>query len=289
MEFIYASDDANAQAVVVSAHSLLRSTPGAEVTVLALDWSKSSKRFMEGFEDSSRVRRRDVTVEDLPPGAGHISSATFLRLCIPDLLPDLDRCVYLDADTLIRDDLIPLSGIKGGNWSTAGVLSSATPRHGCSPGIVSAGGNQQFLEPYINAGVLLIDIQRWRTQGIGEQALNWFRQNPQAFVDQDALNTVIVGDVLLLPQKYNATIHMMRPSSPVLGFVEFEEVAEARRDSAVVHYTGPVKPWHSNATMPFLAEWRSVAAERGWTKFRHSDTLRRRLERSVIRLIDSQA
>ncbi len=295
MNIVYASDDANARAVAVSLRSLLTCSPSASVTVLASGWGPDAKTFLRKSDIAGRVERLDVDGAGLPPGKDHISSATFLRLLIPRLLEDLPTCLYLDADTLVRHDLAGVFDRLGRGTAVAGVRDPVTPRIGCSTGIVTANDPLAEHDPinlhgdYINAGVLLMDLGRWRQEEIADRALEWMWRNPQAWVDQDAINAVVNGRVGLLPNRFNATIHMMRPTSAVLAFADVAEVEEARSDPAIVHFTGAVKPWHSNASMPFLEEWRAVANELDWTKFGHSFTVRRRVERWLIELIDSQA
>ena len=42
---------------------------------------------------------------DFPISINHISVGTYSRLLIPQLFPNLDKCIYLDGDTLILQDL----------------------------------------------------------------------------------------------------------------------------------------------------------------------------------------
>ncbi len=290
MHVVYASDEANARAVGVSAHSLVRHNPSVRITVLADRWSLASKEFVSRVSGTGAVELKDIYPEDLPPGQAHISSATFIRLLIPEILRESSTCLYIDADTMIRKNISEISKSLLRGQSTAGVRDSVVPKVGCSTGIFAE--HRRDVNPhadYINAGVLLMDLERWRLEKIGRRALDWIRLNPGAWGDNDAICATLNGNVALLHHRFNATQHMMRRTSQVYGFEDSVEVDEARRDPAVVHYTGAVKPWHSNASMPFLEEWRAVAAELGWTRFRHSFTVRRRIERRLIRWIDSQA
>ena len=151
------------------------------------------------------------------------------------------------------------------------------------------GSGANLRTPYINSGVLLMNLEVWRQNRIGQEILSWKEKHPESWGDNDALHGVLAGQLYLLPARWNATAHMMRPMSPVFGFIEEREVQLARKDPSVVHFTGAVKPWHSNASMPFLEEWRAVAADLGWTRFSHCFTVRRRVEQRLLRWIDSQA
>lgn len=286
MDFIYASDDANAKAVAVSATSLVNSNPSARVVVVADRWSSHNKEMLlRSLGSDGNLLLRETKVQDLPSGKDHISSATFLRLLIPDLFPEISECVYLDADTLVRNNLDGLKSYISREHFAGGVRASETPTLGSA----ISSWRQDGLNPhanYINAGVLWMNLDKWRREDLGPKCLQWFARNPASWVDNDAICATLGEQISLLPLRYNATIHMMRPASKVYGFEPTSEVDKARSDPAIVHFTGAIKPWHRNATMPYLSEWRVVAERVGWKNFQHSFTLRRRLAKTIISLVD---
>lgn len=267
--------------------------PDARVDILAEGWHRSDIEFARSAAGAAQLSIHEATSEGFPPGEAHISRAMYLRLLIPEILRDARWALYLDADTLVRhpiSHLPELSGFARSGLPIAGVQDSEVPYLGCAPGIRSwREDGTDPRAPYINTGVLLMDLDLWRAEGIGRAALEWKRRHPEAWTDNDAINAVLAGRILRVPRRWNATTHMMRTTSGVFGFDEAHEVEVARADPSVVHFTGAVKPWHSNAALPFLGEWRTVAASLGWTRFRHSFTVRRRAELSLIRLIDSSS
>ncbi len=167
-------------------------------------------------------------------------------------------------DRAVRTDSAESGGFFDSGFSTAGVLDSEVPFVSCAPGLKSMRRSGADLRaPYINSGVLLMNLKAWRRDRIGQAILSWKERHPESWGDNDALHGVLAGQLYLLPTRWNATVHMMRSASPVFGFVEEKEVHLARKNPGVVHFTGAVKPWHSNASMPFLDEWCAVAAELG--------------------------
>lgn len=286
MDFVYVSDDANARAVAVSARSLVRHNPTAVVHVLAQGWSNLNKKRLKDAIESSSAAIIEVSADGLPPGQDHISSAMYLKLLIPDLLATVTRCVYMDADTLVRASIDELFESLSTDATTAGVPDSEIPRIGFAPGIRN--WREEGINPqagYINSGVLVLDLERWRRDDLARRMLAWRKRNPESWGDNDAICAVLNGDFALLAPRFNATVHMMRPASSVYGHMDAVTVDEARADPAIVHFTGAIKPWHRNARLPFLEEWRSVAAEVRWTTFEHSFTLRRRFERRLASLL----
>jgi lipopolysaccharide biosynthesis glycosyltransferase len=291
--FVFAGDQRVARPISVAVRSLVNVESDARIIVLADDWTPKDEECLDAAVPSDQVRIVQVSASGLPPGVGHISAAMYLRLLIPDVLKSERQAIYLDSDTLVRypiSQLIRDSGFEQSGLSTAGVQDSEVPFIGCAPGLAAL--RREGVDgrlPYINTGVLLMNLDLWRRDRIGPRIIEWKLEHPEAWTDNDALHGVLAGRLHLLPRHWNATVHMMRPSSAVYGFFEAEEIDRARKDPSIVHFTGAVKPWHSNASMPFLDEWRAVAAEVGWVKFPHSFTVRRRLERWLIQRVDSQA
>ena len=93
---------------------------------------------------------------------GWISRAAYLRLMIPELIPeDCSRVVYLDSDTLVKQDLTQL-------WlqELEGNVVLAVQDYG-APYVSDRWGIAKYEElglsssaPYFNSGVILIDLER---------------------------------------------------------------------------------------------------------------------------------
>jgi lipopolysaccharide biosynthesis glycosyltransferase len=83
-----------------------------------------------------------------------ISAAAYYRLLIPDLLKDLERCIYLDCDLIALGDLAELWDTINPNTSVAAVCDCYI--HGT--------GSKKFevIECYFNSGVLLMNLRLWR-------------------------------------------------------------------------------------------------------------------------------
>ena len=136
----------------------------------------------------------------------HISRVTCGRLLLPEVLEaSLTRVLYLDADVLVTGSLQPL-------WRTR--LQGAVL--GAVVDAIDAGLQQSAAEVrdvprvqrYFNAGVLLIDLQRWRDEGISAQALAYLQAHPDTpFTDQDALNVACDGRWLALDARWNFLQH----------------------------------------------------------------------------------
>lgn len=214
----------------------------------------------------------DFEILDVPTGtsvpespAGHVSEATYLRLLAPELVPgDVTRVVYFDSDVLAVDALEPLWSVDLAGRAVGAVRDFEVPLVSSAGGI--ADWRQRGLDPaapYVNAGVLVIDVARWRELRLGERVLDDQRRHRTVAGDQGSLNAVAQGEITLLDPRWNA-------QGSLLYLDLFEESPhkeallrrryELLHRPAIVHFAGPHKPWHASCRHPGTVEWRRQAA-----------------------------
>jgi lipopolysaccharide biosynthesis glycosyltransferase len=278
---VYAADEGNAVGAVVSAASFHRSNPTVQIVVLTDGWSLISLERLRAVVPQDRLKVIDLTgrSRSLPAGHAHISSAAFLRLLIPDLIVEDVIALYLDADTLVRHDLTQdlVRFAESGDTSTGGVRDFGIPRLASAGGVSGwRSGGLDPQAPHINSGVMMMRLARWRAEGIGARALTWALENG-SMGDQPGIKAVLDGDVVLLRPALNATTHMLRDPATAYADHPASGIDEAVSDPAIVHFTGFVKPWHTDCTSPFVEEWRIVAADCGQIRMRSAFTARTRV------------
>ena len=178
------------------------------------------------------------------------------RLFIPDLLEDESRCLYLDCDTVICHPLTELYDTYMGSASIAGVTDRLCLKEdqvrrmekewGVAPGY------------YINAGVILMNLERMRDSGNVRHALELAYKTPFQYVDQDVLNQIYQGEVMLLPKQYNLcpkdNLQDMKAFRMLLPEYAGLFSDEALTDPVIVHYIGNNKPW-SCSDLPLVQYW----------------------------------
>jgi len=169
----------------------------------------------------------------------HVSRATYGRLFLPELLDNsIKRCLYLDSDLVVLDDILKLAEFMLQNKYIAAVDDFYLERKAALS-----------IPPsfrYFNAGVILLDLVYWRHENISRQVLNYANQYPEnlKYWDQDAMNAILYDKRLPLPLRWNQQIHYDDyPCGLAQGGSE-AEIWEAFSNPAVVHFVGPEKPWH---------------------------------------------
>ena len=179
------------------------------------------------------------------------TEAASLRLILPELLPELDRVLYLDCDIIVRQDLARLweETELGDNYLAAiyeAPIEQQAERFralGCDP------------NRYFNSGFLLMNLAQMRAENVSKRLLDACRVPYLEFPDQDALNQVCQGRVLPLSPLYNSirTFFILQYKSDFVRQYGKELWDRVQRE-ATIHYTGG-KPWNL-FTVQFGAWWR---------------------------------
>jgi lipopolysaccharide biosynthesis glycosyltransferase len=181
----------------------------------------------------------------LPEGT-HITIATYFRLFFATLIPkNIDRLIYIDIDTVVVGELFTLSQLDTGAHPIAAVSDDWMSLRE-ELGIYQKG-------EYFNAGILLINLPRWKEMKLTERTLEAVRTNPKEFfkfADQDALNMVLQGDWYKLPPAYNLTgVHC--PNTTDRKILE-----DFLHDKKIIHFSG-TKPWNilTECTHVYRYKW----------------------------------
>ncbi len=205
-------------------------------------------------------RFRDIALFD------HVTPAALLRLDLGELLPDLDRVLYLDADILALADIRPLLATDLG-----GAAAGAVQDFGLHAALAEEAitGQPDFILhvrdalgwdtgnfTYVNSGVLLLDLAALRREGFGEQAGRLVMENPHRFRwrDQDALNLLLRGRIALLDPRWNSMVWFLE-REPRRHFADRTATALQRGDPWLLHFSGPSKPWECLVDIPDYRLW----------------------------------
>lgn len=165
------------------------------------------------------------------PENKRLSNIVYARLMIDRLVgPEVARVLYLDCDMLVRDNIEKLYDLDMADFPIAAVRDSI--------GAFITGGRDlrnnrdifDIANPYFNAGMVLIDVAKWREADIIGRMEQALKDGVMAriYYDQDFLNLVFQRNWLALPWRWN-TIDARH--------------AHEGLDPAILHYTGENKPW----------------------------------------------
>lgn len=187
----------------------------------------------------------------------HITKPTYYRLIIPKLFPDIDKCIYLDGDTICTSDIIELYEenienyyLGGCKWET---LNLCQEQLGC----IAQRLNVSSADEYINAGILLLNLIKLREI----QALLLLEcKNEYDLQDQDIINKCCYGKIKILHMKYNVCSYAYNMKKKNQLFMNDNEVVdEALSNPCVIHLVSEyAKPWRNDKCI-FYDEWWNIA------------------------------
>ena len=197
-------------------------------------------------------------------GAALGGRISWARVLLPEMLPDLERVIYLDADVLAVDSLHPL-------WDEdldGGVLGAV--RNVIEPGMRAHVAALGISDPrcYFNAGVLLVDLGALRAERSWERICDFVRNagRPLTWYDQDALNVVFSGRWKALAPRWNAQNSFWFWNELATEVLGPAALSEAVRDPAIIHFEGPAigKPWHYLNPHPYRERYLAALADTPW-------------------------
>lgn len=153
----------------------------------------------------------------------------YYRLFIPAMFPQYSKGIYIDSDVVVTGDLSELFDIElGDNYIGACADKSVVDVPVLANYMENAVGVDRH--SYINSGVLLMDLDRLRQldlQGHFLRLLDTYHFDCIA-PDQDYINAICSGRILLLPEAWD--------TMPTPGKPELEELR-------LIHYNLFSKPW----------------------------------------------
>ncbi len=195
----------------------------------------------------------------LMPDITHYTVDTFSRLFIPDILPNVEKIIYLDGDVIVCDNLKKMYDIDLTNLAVGAVpelMMKVLLRHnhkilldGKLLYTVNKFFNKNKLNPdtYFNAGVLLLNLDYIRKNKIQHQ---WFKMlnKYHPFVDQDILNISFKDKIKIIDTRWNIWAGFMEEQKEIrfrknLSVKVYRDWQNAINKPGVIHYPGPRKPY----------------------------------------------
>ncbi|MEL6914380.1 MAG: DUF4422 domain-containing protein [Pseudomonadota bacterium] len=185
------------------------------------------------------------------------SNATYNRFLLFDLLPGLDRLLYLDVDMIFRGDVAEIFDTEMGEAPLAAVTDYIMTRVLTGPTATidsdvpdlydyysrRLGLTDDQIAGYFNAGLLLFNFAAMDVAATGRALVAKTRNGRYLFRDQDILNQHFAGRVLHLPGRMNV-FNTVRAGYDRVPQENHAAAMDAKADPLLIHYAaGDYKPW----------------------------------------------
>lgn len=173
-----------------------------------------------------------------------ITKAAYYRLLAAILIPEYDKVIYADVDTLFRMDLSGLYDIElqddymGAVYAQSINTSAQGQKYLQSIGLTPGG--------YFCSGLLLMDLRKIRMDNLTERFVK-LANNNYKYQDQDIINIVCKNRILSLPYIYHMAIPAFEAVSKQLDILHTKYYHLPYEVNPLVysniHYNG-AKPWN---------------------------------------------
>ena len=181
------------------------------------------------------------------------STPTFYRLIIPEVLEKEDKCLYLDADIVVMEDLWELYNADSSDYMVAGVYALAYQKVLNSEEYCKS-AELPGIDNYINAGVLLMNLKALREKEFSRKAMELIPKDYPS-QDQDIVNKLCYRHIKILPFKYNCmTKYYHWNEYDYEDLYKRDEILESWARPVIIHYADRKKPW-KDFSSPLAQKW----------------------------------
>lgn len=259
---ILSADDNYAGQMYVTIASILKSAKNSTYDfylTVPNDFRKENKEKIKRLERNGKVKINFVIMKDdfkdVKKTIQRISTPTYYRLLAERFIPEkYEKCIYIDVDTVICEDLEELYNIELEKNIVAGVREAPIAK---SQEIRAKELGLPNCINYVNAGVLLFNLKIIREENLTAKFIEISKRELRN-QDQDVINIVCFNRIKTLHCKFNASPRNLFDSRSKIVYTQ-QEIDEAIRKPVIVHYADRYKPWNSNVKLG--EKWWQIASK----------------------------
>jgi len=211
-----------------------------EKDVISIESNIDEKKFTLNI-----IKVTENEINKLPQYQKRYPAEIYFRIFATKYLPkELDRILYLDADTIVINKLNELyeMDFEGNYYIAATHIKKILHKF-----------NEIRLdikkdEPYINSGVLLINLQELRKIDVENDVIQYIKENAKKLIlpDQDIITALYGSKIKLVDSlKYNLgdrDLNIYNINNPKKQ-IKLKWVC---KNTVIIHYYGKNKPWNDN-------------------------------------------
>lgn len=215
-------------------NSIIQNNQNLPITFCLFFWWNESdlnkshiKDFVEKSWKKIKYRILDESVASNLKSCSYLWKATYYRLYIPKMLlkENIDKTLYIDCDIICNGNIGKLFNIELDDKYFAVCF-------------------ENWDYESFNAGVMLIDCEKWEKDCLSEKLIKFIEDNPDKITvwDQSALNLVIKPEhYLLLPPRYNLTVQYWYYNNYKY---KKNQIKTEVKNAVFYHFNWKQKPWN---------------------------------------------
>lgn len=245
-------------------------------------------RLGQKYENEITLKTVDETMlRGFPTDEEWVTLPTYYRLLAARLLPeDVHKIIYFDCDIAVVGDILPLWQMDLTGKAIAGARGYGVWEK--DPSCERLGID--FFVGYFNAGVLLINLDYWRANGVTDALLEYIITNykdKSKFLlrDQDTLNVVLQNKKIYFPDRFNFRVYVFTEEYwESYSLNQRKNYLEECKLASVIHYISGGKPWeYRSYGGPFYSDWEKYRRKSLWRDCRDTKPLRKHIKHIIKR------
>lgn len=206
---------------------------------------------------------------------------------------EVHRIIFIDSDTLVVGSLEDLWKLDLESYIGAGVCEAMGNIHKRVIGLSKK-------DNYYNAGMLLIDLDKWKNKDIDLKASEYVHRYRRKleYTDESVLNGILSRDLKRISPQYNLTSLSIYFTPDELktyrkSYINYseKELQEALSEAKIIHFTATfldVRPWVVGCKHPYAQKWLEYKEKSFWSDepmMKDSRSKIKRLVRSIALII----
>jgi lipopolysaccharide biosynthesis glycosyltransferase len=217
---------------------------------------KTIQKFKKSFYNIKHCKTKFVKISESVfknlKVDGHASRAIYYRLIAPQIINE-KYLLYIDCDIICTTDINNL-------WSfplDGKIIAAKQDPYGLHYKNIA---HNLGVEKYFNSGVMKIDTKKWNTANITDKTIDFIKNNPDKIVfwDQDGLNYILQKKWKNLPAELNF-------GSFTVDYYKLKKISPVNK---ILHFNGPLKPWHFWCNHPYKNEYYIYVEFTEWKSFK---------------------
>lgn len=254
----YAPDNNVLPLTLVSMASVLQNAKKTDEIEFVILYSSLDEKYLPMFDNLQTIKpyklnaiKIDESIFDGFPCPNWVTVEAWFRCLLADLLPSIDKVLYLDCDTIVRSSLSDMFKVDLED-NLVGVIEDVS-RSKTNASRIALEDNF-----YFNSGVMLINTKAWRKVDFFNHLKNIVMTDGKIGNDQDALNKACDNKKCRLSPKYDYMHVWWRKNQHEYDEKYAKEFEKAENNPIIVHFTG-VKPNNPACKNKFCNEYAEYA------------------------------
>ena len=280
-----AADDNYAMPLAVTIKSILENSK-QKINLFLIDGGISNQKKNKILKSINPEQAKVIWLKQKPEkqsflkGKGRFGSIVYQRIFLPEWLPqNLSKVIYLDCDLLVLGEINELWSIELEDYYVLAAQDLGIPYVSSPMTSIYEDLDVGKKSMYFNSGVLVINLDKWRSNNTTNQVLNYVesKQYKLRWPDQDALNVLLVNQWKKVDPRWNQMhkVYSYDSWTNINLKVDLSEIiSDLIENPLIIHFSSSPKPWEIGCKHPRKSDFFLYLSRTAWSawqlKLRHA-------------------